>query len=152
MSYTKEKMREYMQKYRQKPENKTEEWKREHRPDVVKRRNLHRDKFYQDNKKRRCDAVKDSQVRERIIVLQYYSQGFMCCELCKEDNIDVLTIDHILGNGASHRKKLGGKNSSGHKTYHWLIKNGFPSGFRILCRNCNWKEKLRLQNFTSLKT
>lgn len=146
MSYTKEKMREYIQEYRQKPENKTREWEREHRSDVVKRRKFYRDNFYQDNKKRRCDAVKDCQMRERIIVLQYYSQGYMCCELCKEDDIDVLTIDHILGNDVSHRKEIGGKNSSGGKTYHWLIKNGFPAGFRVLCWNCNRKEKLLLQN------
>jgi ribosomal protein L40E len=34
-----------------------------------------------------------------------------------------------------HRKALG---SSSLPLYRWLVKNGFPAGFQVLCRNCNW--------------
>lgn len=53
----------------------------------------------------------------------------------------MLTLDHIYGDGAAHRKMLrGGKGDAGgggNKTYHWLKKQGYPSGYRVLCFNCN---------------
>lgn len=47
---------------------------------------------------------------------------------------EFLTIDHIDGNGAEHRRTL---KRGGITFYRWLINNGFPSGFQTLCYNCN---------------
>ena len=80
----------------------------------------------------------------RIIVLQVYSQNKMCCELCGEDDLDVLTIDHIDGNGAQHRKN--NHLCGGEDMHKWIIDNEFPDGLRVLCRNCNTKEWLRLKS------
>jgi hypothetical protein len=55
------------------------------------------------------------------------------CLGCKEDVFEFLTIDHINGGGGRHRAEVG----SGNRFYRWLIKNGFPEGFRTLCYNCN---------------
>jgi hypothetical protein len=44
---------------------------------------------------------------------------------------EFLTMDHINGGGNQHRKKI--KES----IYRWLYHNNFPSGFRVLCANCN---------------
>jgi hypothetical protein len=41
-----------------------------------------------------------------------------------------LAIDHIKGGGSKHRKEV-------RHLYSWLRREGFPSGFRILCHNCN---------------
>ncbi len=57
------------------------------------------------------------------------------CACCGEDDLDVLSIDHVNGGGARHRRELKAKGEV--FGYHWLKKNGFPLGFRVLCLNCN---------------
>lgn len=70
--------------------------------------------------------------RLRLEAINYYSKGKNCCSCCGEDEIKFLTMDHSDGGGKEHRRKLG-------KTpiVVWLKKNDFPSGFEILCFNCN---------------
>lgn len=57
------------------------------------------------------------------------------CACCSEYRIEFLAIDHINRDGSAHRKAIGAQ--SGLSTYRWLIRNGFPPGFRVLCHNCN---------------
>lgn len=54
------------------------------------------------------------------------------CECCNEDRIEFLCIDHQGGGGTKHRKELGRVT-----IFSWLKKNKYPSGFRVLCWNCN---------------
>jgi hypothetical protein len=54
------------------------------------------------------------------------------CTCCGQDDINKLTIDHINGDGAEHRKEINYKN-----IYEWLVKNNYPDGFTVLCFNCN---------------
>lgn len=64
---------------------------------------------------------------------EIYSKYGDVCNHCGENNKAFLTIDHIESGSAS---KVGdGKNLA-----QWLIKSGFPSGFQILCWNCNRKK------------
>lgn len=67
-------------------------------------------------------------------VLNHYGRA---CECCGETCLPFLHIDHIDGSGREHRKTLEGS-GTGPKLYKWLIRNGFPPGFRVLCLNCNW--------------
>jgi hypothetical protein len=68
----------------------------------------------------------------KIITMQHYG-GIKCsCPGCTETDINFLTIDHINGDGAKHRKEIGRSS-----LYNWLISNHFPPGFRVLCFNCN---------------
>lgn len=65
------------------------------------------------------------------------------CQCCGESIETFLTIDHIDGDGADHRKEIFGSNyknrpPAGHRTYRWLRLNGYPSGFQVLCFNCNY--------------
>jgi hypothetical protein len=55
------------------------------------------------------------------------------CECCGDDHPEFLTIDHVEGSGASHRKSL-------RRTFYvYLIEAGFPKDkFRLLCMNCNF--------------
>ena len=85
----------------------------------------------------RAQYTKMKRDEEFIQTLFYYSNGSMCCEFCKEDDIDVLSIDHINHNGSEHRKSFGGNSLQ-----HQLIRENFPDGYRVLCRNCNWKQFL----------
>jgi hypothetical protein len=87
----------------------------------------------------RCDRCRASSLRaqqahrERAwqTVLDYYGRA---CECCLEADPDFLTIDHVDRDGAKHRREgvRGGKEFA-----RWLVRNGFPGGFRLLCFNCN---------------
>jgi hypothetical protein len=70
------------------------------------------------------------QVRERRRVFAHYGTSCACC-----GTGDRLTIDHVNGDGAEHRREMG--NRGGSHTYHWLVMNGFPPGFQTLCDPCN---------------
>lgn len=65
-----------------------------------------------------------------------------CCACCGEAELVFLTIDHIEGDGAEHRRQIAaakGNNwgQAGSPTYRWLRDNYFPEGFQVLCANCN---------------
>ena len=65
------------------------------------------------------------------------------CACCGTDHLDFLTIDHIDGRGAEHRTHLfGDRGMSGVHFYRWLHKNGMPTGFQVLCFNCNVSKHL----------
>lgn len=56
------------------------------------------------------------------------------CECCGESQIEFLTIDHINGGGAEHRRRVG----KGRFIYEELKSLGFPKDkYRLLCYNCN---------------
>jgi hypothetical protein len=55
------------------------------------------------------------------------------CICCGETLVRGLTIDHINGDGGTHRKEHG----TGTGLYHWLKKNNYPPGFQVLCWTCN---------------
>jgi hypothetical protein len=74
---------------------------------------------------RRYHAVKDA-------VLDHYSRACSCCGAT-----DRLTIDHVNGDGKAHRIELFGRSSANLQMYRWLIAQGFPPGFQVLCRPCN---------------
>ena len=75
--------------------------------------------------------AKATRRRQRMRVFEAY--GGACCACCGENHYEFLTIDHINGDGAAHRKQMGSKKD----IYFWLEKNSFPPGFRVLCMNCN---------------
>lgn len=54
------------------------------------------------------------------------------CACCGEKEPKFLAIDHIAGNGNSHRKEI-----KKNKIYLWLKRMGYPQGFQVLCHNCN---------------
>jgi len=68
-------------------------------------------------------------------VLKVYGNGVLACVVCGESRIDCLSIDHIEGNGAEHRKEIGNGSAT---LYRWLKLNNFPSGFQTLCMNCQF--------------
>lgn len=69
----------------------------------------------------------------KYIVLYHYSDGVIQCRCCGEMMWEFLTIDHITG-----KKSVNHDNTMvGDKLYLWLIRNSFPSGFQVLCFNCN---------------
>ncbi len=65
----------------------------------------------------------------RIECLQHYGGK---CDCCGEGRAEFLAIDHIGGGGLRHKKEIGNQPID-----QWLKKNKYPSGFRVLCHNCN---------------
>jgi hypothetical protein len=71
---------------------------------------------------------------EKLAALRHYGGDPPSCACCGEAHDEFLTIDHINGGGAVHRREVG---SHGSRIYRWLRANGWPEGFRVLCMNCN---------------
>jgi hypothetical protein len=64
--------------------------------------------------------------------------GYVCVK-CGNTDERVLTIDHVNGGGNKHRKEIG---KGGYSFYLWLRQNGYPSGFQILCMNCQFIKRI----------
>lgn len=96
--------------------------------------NLSARKRYQNNTKAYCALQKKWREKIKYEVVKHYSDGKMNCRCCGECEYLFLTVDHINNNGSKERKLHKG---GGHHNYRRLIKLNFPSGYQILCYNCN---------------
>jgi hypothetical protein len=67
-------------------------------------------------------------------MLAFDHYGGPQCACCGEGEYEFLTIDHINGDGAAHRRQMGSRRD----IYRWLKQNNYPPGFRVLCMNCNF--------------
>ena len=112
----------------------------EQRPYVKARRKKQRAAWYEENRKFESRKEADANARIKLECLSWYSkfESPVCnhpdCLVC---DIDMLTIDHVNGGGMDHRRLIGART-----IYRWLIKNGFPEGFQVLCMNHNFKKGL----------
>jgi hypothetical protein len=115
-------------------------------------RQAHIDELYEyhqqyDKQYRQDNSLDISRQMKQIhldLKIETFNQYGGCqCTLCKINDIDMLSIDHIFNNGNEHRKNLG--INGGHQFYYWLKKYGFPDKdkYRVLCMNCQFKEKER---------
>lgn len=91
--------------------------------DAIKQRN-----HAQRDKQRAYSRARNQ--RLRLIVIDHYSKGVRACACCGESSVEFLTLDHIHGGGNRERKIV-------RHLDLWLINNDFPSGYQILCYNCN---------------
>lgn len=103
-----ERIREYSRRYR------------ETHPEYVERE---RERQRERNKKRR-EAVFD-----------HYGRMCACPGCGATEN---LSIDHPHGDGSDHRIEIwGNPRGGGSSMYGWLITQGFPDGYQVLCMRCN---------------
>lgn len=91
-------------------------------------------KYKVEHREENSRRHKSYRVKSKLQVLNYYSGNNIKCQCCGEMNLEFMTVDHIEGNGSEHRKEM---RKNGIHIHNWLIKNNFPSGFRVLCFNCN---------------
>jgi hypothetical protein len=68
----------------------------------------------------------------KLEVLNAY--GGPVCVCCGETLIQGLSIDHVNGDGAAHRKTV----TSGPAFYRWLKQHNYPPGYQVLCFTCNF--------------
>jgi hypothetical protein len=89
-------------------------------------------KKQKQDKEKTLKYSKQEAKSRRLRILKHYSNGEMKCAMCGFSDIRCLSIDHINGDGAKHRKKI--------KTHlnYWIEKNNYPDGFQILCMNCQF--------------
>lgn len=83
---------------------------------------------------KRCTAVdreRQQQRRQKLRteVLRHYGAY---CACCGETQDKFLTIDHVNNDGAAHRRMIRKANICS-----WLRRKDYPSGFQVLCYNCN---------------
>jgi hypothetical protein len=100
------------------------------RPDIVHVRDVVKAEM-QKNK------AKQDRLKLKTEVLTHYSPMLTCqWPGCGFNDLRALSIDHINGGGGRHTKEVGV--GAGSAFYIWLKKNGFPSGFQVLCMNHQW--------------
>lgn len=127
--------------------SKNSEYRKEYRrthPEYRKKQKIYKAKYYDTHygrkrvenrsyharNKRRYSEDNQRLKRE---VLRYYGVGGVAqCKCCGEKIIEFLTLDHIRGDGAQHKREYSSKN-----LYKWIRSHNFPIGFRTLCWNCN---------------
>ena len=99
-------------------------------------------RYYDKNPHIRKKIQRESKAFRRLInkldIIGHYSNFTFKCSECGEGRFDCLTVDHVYGGGTKHKKEL---RRSGIEFYSWVIKNGFPDGFRVLCMNCQFCEE-----------
>ena len=113
-------MKGYYQRTKEHQVQKSRDYRKQHPERVIESNFKNKDK----NKQKRFD--------KKIRVYNHYSNYDIKCNCCGEKEIQFLSIDHINNDGAKHKKTMEGS------IITWLIKNNFPSGFQILCFNCNF--------------
>jgi len=97
-----------------------------------KERFLYSRNYRQENREKLNLKKREYCIKLRDEVLKHYGNK---CTCCGESHKEFLSIDHISGKGNQHRKEH--KLIGSYKIYFWLRKQHFPTGFRILCHNCN---------------
>ena len=80
----------------------------------------------------RAQRERDKRGLRRLEVIDHYSNGKRVCKCCGVSEIKFLTMDHTNGGGNKHRSTMKWSD-----LYQWLISNGLPDGFQVLCFNCN---------------
>lgn len=81
----------------------------------------------------RYEYMKKIRLEIRLKIFLHYGDGKLECKYCKENHFEFLVLDHIDGGGKEHQRKVG----RGSSFYKWIVNNDFPSGFQVLCHNCN---------------
>jgi len=86
--------------------------------------------YYRKNiEKKRQYARKYNKKLRQIVVKGYGGK----CSCCGENNFEFLALDHV--NGGGNKERINGVHS--YTVYRRVIKENFPSEYRILCHNCN---------------
>ena len=103
-----------------------------HREEMIKKAS----EYSKTHREQRNIATKKSQQKLRRKVVEYYSQGKMCCACCGEKTFMFLVIDHVENDGFKY--KINGERQSSFAFWHFLETHHYPSGYQVLCQNCNF--------------
>lgn len=127
-----EKQRRYREKDPERSRGKTRRWRAANleQAQAAGRQSVAR--WREDNPDKVREVAQRHIGKLKAAVLDHYGRSCACCGATER-----LTVDHINGDGNVHRAEVGG----GWAIYRWLVNNGFPDGFQILCLRCNVSKK-----------
>lgn len=93
-------------------------------------------------KRKRENPNYDSEYRKRVLreVKETVFSHYGGCACCGEDTFEFLSIDHINGDGAKHRKPTKKSSMRTYNVYKDIIDSGFPSTIQVLCFNCHFSK------------
>lgn len=110
----------------------------------ARRRELYRtDEAYREARKAESRLIMPEiqRMRRARLKAEVFDHYGKTCACCGETEINFLTIGHVNGDGAEHRRKLyrteGREGGNTCRLYLDLIRRGFPDDVRIECYNCN---------------
>ena len=89
-----------------------------------------------------CQTCVDDSARKyataKLDVLTRYCGGIPHCQCprCPTTFLGFLQIDHVEGNGHTHLNPNGNR-LKGFELLSWLQRHDYPTGFQVLCANCN---------------
>jgi hypothetical protein len=118
-------LKEWRLKHLERERSRSKQWRRDN-PRLVKAQKRRR------YERQKLDLRRENQ-EAKAEVLRHY--GDTKCRCCGETATEFLTINHVNGGGTRHRNEAKLRGSS---FYKWLVKHGFPSGYDVLCMNCNF--------------
>lgn len=88
----------------------------------------------------------------KVECLTHYGNGFLCCTRCGFSDIRALSIDHINGKGAEHRRNLAKEGKTGKTLYKWLKDRNYPKGYQTLCMNCQYIKRQENKECPGIRT
>ena len=97
-------------------------------------------------------STKAKNLDRKVRVLTHYGPDgrLGCCwPDCTIEDVDMLSLDHINDDGASHRRAITrgfSHGGGGTSTYRDIEKTGYPEGFQTLCLNHQMKKQLQRYN------
>ena len=99
-------------------------------PEHMQARKPHKLRHYaKTSTKHNCDMLERYHALRRRVIEMYGN----CCACCSESMFEFLTIDHVQGEGNTHRRKRGGN----YGVYKDSLSSYQPNKFHVLCYNCN---------------
>ena len=140
----------YQNKHKDKIRDKKHEYYLSNKTKIVQDVN----RWAKNNHGKRCLYASTARKKIKTCVLSHYCDDGLKCKMCGNDDLTILTIDHINGNGNKHRKEIGIGRTCGARFYFWLKRNNYPAGFQVLCFNCQFRKRLveiRPENPTHLQ-
>jgi hypothetical protein len=114
-----------------------------------KNRQAYSAQYRQDNLAVNRKKTNDYRFLNKEAAINMYSNGDAVCKWCGHGDLDVLCLDHVNNDGckertvrASRTGKLFMVSCGGDKLYNHLRKHDYPSGYQVLCANCNLKKEV----------
>lgn len=141
-------VREYRKKYWQKRKAELSEYFKQYYQDNKEWMIEYAKEWYKGKRNHVSMYRKERNLKIKLNTLTHYGNGKCACVKCGENRLACLSLDHIDGNGAEHRREIG---RTAIALYFWLIKNDFPEGYQTLCMNCQFVKKV-FHNEYSAKT
>lgn len=133
MTSSKECHKLWRERNREKINAKGRESYKQNREKILEQKKKWYEKNKESNKIKHREYKKKNDIKLTTTVIEHYGGTPPKCACCGETERTFLVLDHINGNGTKQRKKLG----TGHAVFRWIVKNGFPDEYQVLCSNCN---------------